>query len=207
MEKDLKALEEIFLGMLDEVGVFQGASLILTLENPKVSATAAQNNPFSIHFVLSDRTQQVLSEYSSKITHDLEIRGMDSSSGNLEERQKRLQTRLIKEWTYIRLKPDVELNREHAAKALFLIMKTVPCILHTENRMGIKILTMLLIEGLLNALKEATRGEQCAAEEFIAAIKEIVNTKIFGDDNNETQWQMPISDNKKEIGQICMSNV
>ncbi|KAL7558146.1 hypothetical protein ACA910_019300 [Epithemia clementina (nom. ined.)] len=74
-------------------------------------------------------------------------------------------------------------------------MKAVPCILHAENRMGIKIISMLLIEVLLKALKEAVCGEMIAAEEFIGNIEEIENKKIFGDEFHEAQWQMQVSDN------------
>ncbi|KAL7563793.1 hypothetical protein ACA910_000119 [Epithemia clementina (nom. ined.)] len=132
---------------------------------------------------------------------------MDTSTGNLEERRKRLQTRLIKEWRYVQLKPNVEENRRRAAKALFLIMKTVLCILHAENRMGIKIFTMLLIEGYLNSLEGKVHGERKAAEEFVDLVKLVVNFEIFGDAEHEAQWQMPLLDDKKTVGDVCMSNV
>ncbi|KAL7560660.1 hypothetical protein ACA910_001342 [Epithemia clementina (nom. ined.)] len=64
--------------------------------------------------------------------------------------------------------------------------------------MGIKIFSILLIEGMSNALKDAVQGEKVAAEKFIATIEEIVNKHIFGDELHEAQWQMPVSDNKKD---------
>ncbi|KAL7580463.1 hypothetical protein ACA910_004478 [Epithemia clementina (nom. ined.)] len=73
--------------------------------------------------------------------------------------------------------------------------------------MGIQIFTMLLIEGLSNALRFAERGEKAAAEEFIELIESIVNTEIFGDAEHEAQWQMPLSDGRKTIGKVYMSNV
>ncbi|KAL7573117.1 hypothetical protein ACA910_018794 [Epithemia clementina (nom. ined.)] len=112
MEEELKALDEIFLGMLNKVGVFKDASLILTTKNPKVATTSARNNPSSIHFSLVSCTRQVINEYNSKIKHDLEIRGMDSTSADLEERQQRLQTQMIEERTSVRLRPNIEENRE-----------------------------------------------------------------------------------------------
>ncbi|KAL7580367.1 hypothetical protein ACA910_004395 [Epithemia clementina (nom. ined.)] len=204
MEVELSALEDIFKGMLQEVEVFQKESLIHTSDNPKVSIAASSNDASSIHFsITSSMPRNIISEYNSKLVHDLEIRGMDSAGGTLDDRRKRLQTRLVEEWTYVRLKPNVEENRQRAEKAILLIMKTVPCILHAENRIGIKIMTMLLIEGLSNALKGATCGEKAASDEFVSGIEQLVNTQVFGDQNHEAQWQLPLSDHHKQIVQYA----
>ncbi|KAL7565461.1 hypothetical protein ACA910_020843 [Epithemia clementina (nom. ined.)] len=66
---------------------------------------------------------------------------------------------------------------------------------------------MLLVEGLSNALKLATNGERTASGEFIDKIEQLVNTQVFGDEMHEAQWQMPLMDDKKQIGTISMSNV
>ncbi len=42
-------------------------------------------------------------------------------------------------------------HSEGVGSALFLVIQAVPCILHCENRVSIKILTMLLIKGISNA--------------------------------------------------------
>ncbi|KAL7572660.1 hypothetical protein ACA910_010405 [Epithemia clementina (nom. ined.)] len=111
MEVKLSALEEISNGMLEEVNVYQQESLIHTTDNPKVAFAASKNDLLSIHFHIDASTpRSIILEYNSKIVHDLEIRGMDSSSGTLQDRRQRLQTRLVEEWTYVRLKPDVEEN-------------------------------------------------------------------------------------------------
>ncbi|KAL7572700.1 hypothetical protein ACA910_008974 [Epithemia clementina (nom. ined.)] len=208
MEAELSTLDETFMGMLEEVKQVQSQSVLDMLENPKIATVAATNDSSSIHFAVhSGLPRQVVSEYNAKITHNLELRNMDTSTGNLEERQKQLEARLIEEWTYVRLKSNVEENGHRAAKALFLIMKTVPCILHAENRMGIKIFTMLLIEGLLNALKGALHGERRAADEFVNLVKSVVNSEIFGDTEHEAQWQVPLCNDKKSVGAVCMSNI
>ncbi|KAL7573244.1 hypothetical protein ACA910_021785 [Epithemia clementina (nom. ined.)] len=95
MEDELRGLEEIFNGMLDEVGVFQEAPL---------------NDSSSIHFEFANKSRKIKTQYNAIITHDLEIHGMDLCSGDWEERRRRLQTRLVEEWTYVRLCPDVEEN-------------------------------------------------------------------------------------------------
>ncbi|KAL7578687.1 hypothetical protein ACA910_009825 [Epithemia clementina (nom. ined.)] len=89
MEVKLRALEEIFNGMLKEVELFQQQSLIHTTDNPKVATAASLNDICSVHFLFDSRTpRSVISEYNAKIVHDLELRGMDSS-GRLWTREER----------------------------------------------------------------------------------------------------------------------
>ncbi|KAL7568269.1 hypothetical protein ACA910_022609 [Epithemia clementina (nom. ined.)] len=172
MEADLTKLEEIFQGMLDKLlEVCENLELNCN-ENPHVrTLRASKNDIVSIHYKLKDRSVEVLADYLSKITYNLEIHRMDSLSGTLQQRQKRLRQRLIQEWSYVHLKSDVKLGKERLAKAMFLLMNTVPCILHAENCMGIKILTVLLVEGLSVALKNCIGGEKKAAQEFIGQIE------------------------------------
>ncbi|KAL7567238.1 hypothetical protein ACA910_016708 [Epithemia clementina (nom. ined.)] len=201
IETDLVKLEEFFLGMLDELMEVRQHSEINCEENPRVRLSRASKNDItSIHFDLKGKSDHVLADYTSKITNDLDIRGMDSSSGLLKKRQKRLRQRLIQEWAYVRLKSDVKIRKENAVKAMFLLINTVPCILHAENRMGIKILTVLLVEGLSVAIKNSTGSEKKAAQDFLAKVELVVNTEVFGDEKNEAQGCCPLSENKKEIG-------
>jgi hypothetical protein len=44
-----------------------------------------------------------------------------------------------------------QVKHEGVGEALFLVMQAVPCILHCENRVCLKILTMILVEGYSNA--------------------------------------------------------
>ncbi|KAL7578965.1 hypothetical protein ACA910_006930 [Epithemia clementina (nom. ined.)] len=125
---------------------------------------------------------------------------MDSSSGTLREWQERLQSHLILEWAYERTKLPVDVSKKRQAKALFLILNTVPCILHAENRMGIKIVTMLLIEGLSKFTRHSPLGEKAAAEEFLRQVEDIVNSQILGDKAHKAQWNCPVLDDKREIG-------
>ncbi|KAL7560582.1 hypothetical protein ACA910_013477 [Epithemia clementina (nom. ined.)] len=156
MEEDLANLESVFQEMIEEIGTIRERSQILCTENPRVAKKSSKNNSSSIHFALTNHTPgSIHSEYNEKITNDLELRGMDAMSGTLKEQQSRLRVRLIEEWSYVKLKQSVKLGQERSAKAMFVLLNTVPCILNAENRMGIKITETLLIEGLSNAMKEA----------------------------------------------------
>ncbi|KAL7564948.1 hypothetical protein ACA910_010342 [Epithemia clementina (nom. ined.)] len=207
MDESIAKYEEELQIMIDQMEDICKNTKILSNENPRVPTQASFNNHNSIHFCLQNRGQRILTEYSNKIAHDLELCGMDSVTRSLKDRQEQLKKHLILEWAYVCTKSSVDVSKERQAKALFLILNTVPCILHAENCMGIKIVTMLLIEGLSEAIKSSTLGEKAAAIEFIAKIENIVNNDILGDEQNDVQWICPLSDDKKEITQITMSNI
>ena len=57
---------------------------------------------------------------------------------------------------------QIECNKERK-EAMIRIMTFIPCILHIENRVGLKMLTMLLIEGL-----SSTQGGRLNVEEYQA---------------------------------------
>ena len=95
--------------------------------------------------------------------------------------------------------------------AMFLLIQAIPCILHLENRVGIKILTMLFIEGLSNAKKgelyNNIRGEGPRVQMFFQRVAAIVNKQVLGTVDNSAEWQCATDDKKKEIGTIQMDNM
>jgi hypothetical protein len=96
--------------------------------------------------------------------------------------------------------------------AYFLLMHTLLCVLHMENRNGLKLLTMVLIEGLSNAKKQDgmylnINAEGRRVSQFVADIECIINRTILGSDDDPCQWMCPFDTKKKEIGPITMDNV
>ena len=72
------------------------------------------------------------------------------------------------------------------------IMQYVPCIMHAKNRIGIKILDTLLIEGLSNdqgGFLEGNADETIGAREksYIKDIKAVLNRDILGSEGNLAQ--------------------
>ena len=55
---------------------------------------------------------------------------------------------MVHEWKFKRLSAAVEHGDKAMEAALLLVIDVVPCILHMENCMGLKLFTMLLIDGL-----------------------------------------------------------
>jgi hypothetical protein len=99
--------------------------------------------------------------------------------------------------------------------ALYYIKQAIPCILHLENRTLLKLLFLMLREGLANAqgkLLEQTRGITSMSEreaKFIEAISTVMNEEILGSLENKAQWKLPTESNKGEnlmIGTINIEN-
>ena len=82
---------------------------------------------------------------------------------------------------------------------LIALLHKIPCILHCENRIGIKLLTMLLIEGF-------SKAENQRIKVYAEQIQTIFNNRILGDDDSPAQWRLPMDDNGKNEGIIHLDN-
>jgi hypothetical protein len=78
---------------------------------------------------------------------------------------------------------------------LILLLHKIPYTLHCENRVGIKLLTMLLIEGFSNAqhggIFSEFRSEADCIQAFAERVQYIFNTSILGDEDGPAQWCLP----------------
>ncbi len=88
--------------------------------------------------------------YLQFLQDELRLRGC-SPIGNLGLLRARLKVELLKE-NRVRRNIRAINHMTEDEGALFLLMQAVPCLLHMENRCGLKLLTMLLIEGLDSAI-------------------------------------------------------
>eukprot|EP00978_Attheya_sp_CCMP212_P018996 scaffold52668_cov71-Attheya_sp.AAC.2 len=74
-------------------------------------------------------------------------------------------------------------------------MQSIPCKLHCANRVNLKILTVLLCEGLSNAKRgnvlSQFPSEGRRIDEFLLGIKRIVNTSILGKVEHLSQLRVP----------------
>ena len=81
-----------------------------------------------------------------------------------------------------------------------------------ENRIDLKIIEMLLMEGASNAINSHLFGHipgsvgNTRFAAFYASIQVAVNSDILGDDYHMGQWRFPISDDQKGVGQLRMHN-
>jgi hypothetical protein len=141
---------------------------------------------------------------------ELDLRSLDMT-GSLEDMRMRLKESLLHEYK-MRLLLDQVQHCEGTGLALFLVLQAVPCILHCENRVCLKILTMIISEGLSNAetgrilTNISCTSKKLRMEAFISELQRIINTEILGDEYNPMQWECPMEDDGKSIGSITLDN-
>ena len=126
-------------------------------EDPRLSATPIEKTALtSIHFDIAAATIERRRMYSEHLSDDLTIRHMDLS-GTMQEQQDRLKHQLSREWSYLDAKDCVDkFGAVSVTPGIVMVMESIPCILHMEMRVGIKILTILFQVGLMNAKKQPT---------------------------------------------------
>ena len=158
-----------------------------------------------IPFDLSKASFQLRSQYNNIITNDLKIRRLDIS-GRLELRQQRLKTQLTAEWEFHKANETLKnMKSSRKLEALVMMLDSIPCLLHLENRMGIKFLYMCLKSGLTNTKKED--DSDVATAKFRYDIADIMRTQILGSPTQPSQWKVPFDEKEKKIGDITMDNV
>lgn len=209
LEEELASTGAIIGTLLPNLDNLAKDSTIHTAEDPRYSSPSSANDVLSIHYDVGKATKNSRKEYSTHINSDLLIRQLPVN-GPLIERQERLRESLVMEYKYRQLRDAVAHGRKSEAHAIVKLHETVPCILHMENRIGLKILTMLLIEGLQNALRGTTFAgyatENQRMRAFFLEIERILNTRVWGTEDNPTQWQCPRDETKKELGVLCLDN-
>jgi hypothetical protein len=184
-----------------------------TTEDPRVPSGTSQMDKHSIHFNFKSLTvtTKERNEYSGMLFRDLVLRKLPIT-GTIEERQQRLRESLIREWTLCHLQASIKhANKRMETCALFLI-EAVPCILHLENRVGIKIFTLLLTEGLGNAKKgsiftSAGSSENTRVDEFFKVVQTYCNQTVWGTVDCPSQWKCPRDGPRNDqIGEVSIEN-
>jgi hypothetical protein len=173
----------------------------------EIPLAVSTRNASSIHF-LPDNPGEMRS-FSQLLSTELMIRNLDNI-GSLEMRRENLRQSLLREATIVKLNREIA-HGDVREGAYFLLMNTLPCILHMENRNGIKLLTMIFIEGLSNAKKKllyvGVNAEGVRVSQFVADVENIVNTSMLGSEDDPCQWTCPFDAKKREICPITMDNV
>ena len=210
-ERVLSMKEEVaeYVATMEGVVVdLQGGSKVTRFDVDIDSPTdASRQDPLSIHFHPIDK--RLRQTFSALVRNELILRGLNVN-GNLEARRERLRHALQGESTINRLSKEIA-HGEVREGAYFLLMQPLPCVLHMENRNGIKLLTMVVLEGLSNVKKKLLytdiNGEGRRLSQYISEVERIVNRSILGTEDDPCQWMCPFHSNKKELGPITMDNV
>ena len=205
MQLEVAELISTLNGALEEVQAeSKMAHHDVEVEDPLPSSTA---DSASIHYMPMNARQR--QSFSRLLSNELMLRGLDIS-GSMELRRENLRQSLQREATVSRLGKEIA-HGEVKEGAYFLLMHTLPCVLHMENRNGIKLLTMVLIEGLSNAKKKSlypnVNAEGTRVAQFVSDVEHLINTSILGSKDDPCQWICPFDPKKKEMGPITMDNV
>ena len=220
MEQEVKEFQKSLLPTIaKDLEALKEHSELSMAEDPNSNGTEMQRTQlYSIHFDLEQASAEQRQQYARSVSNDLRIRRL-CMTGTLEERQKRLKCQKVSEWAY---KKAVEcLDNVKALRkkiAIVLMMDAIPCLLHMENRMGIKFLSMVLKTGLNNAVNPkdgiklpwmppdtTTIDDRVAA--FTDKIQSLMNLEILGSQVLPTQWKLPYETPSNKVGEITMDNV
>jgi hypothetical protein len=186
-------------------------------EDPRAPQGNSSGDATSIHFNYRNHEveENVLYEYHDNVVRDLTRRQIPvSESMSPSERHAALKQRLVQEWTFRELKRCIDRGELLGQNQLstYLLLDAVPCILHMENRNGLKIMTLLLDEGLKHCHKNPryrsqfpnSRKQCCQA--FVADVEAYINQTVLGTVERPAQWELPIEGNFESVGKICLDN-
>ncbi|KAL7574407.1 hypothetical protein ACA910_008502 [Epithemia clementina (nom. ined.)] len=184
------------------ISIRERSELRLDEDPNRVPTELQSGNMKSTFYDLSKANDDERKEYGQILNHDLRLRRLDLG-GTLEYRQDRLKTQHKAEYTFMKASKSLEdMSNSQKMTALVMMMDSVPCILHMENRVGLKFLTLILKRGLTNAKGNGNgstlhyiglevESENKRIEIFLQKVQEKMNTKVLGTCNNPTQWLVP----------------
>ncbi len=152
--------------------------------------TLRTSNPYNVEYRPQGDTAATLAEaqrfFSNLVTTELRLRRLHLY-GNMEERRIRLEKLLIVEQKIDLISQAVLRGDEGKEAAMLLISQAIPCILHLENRVGEKLVTVLLA---MAANKYQERSNCRTLTRFANIIQDIFNTRILGSFTRPSQWKL-----------------
>ncbi len=135
---------------------------------PSPQAPACTSNKFSIHYLPQNDDER--DQFIELLSDELLLRNL-SPRGELAELRERLLVEFVLEH---KLKQHLEklLSCSKLEQCLIALLHKKPCILHCEYRVGIKLLTMVLLEGFSNATEGLIFGDIFTVHQRIHAYAE-----------------------------------
>ena len=203
MSEEVSELEDSLANSLEKI-----VDTKVTMEDPTTCpGPTSKTDPTSIWF--EPKTAATRKSYGEFLSSELKLRRI-TLVGNLSFRKDTLREQLQKEWTLRNLSAEVKACAR-SERALFLLMQAIPCVLHMEMRVGLKILTMLLLDGLA-AAKDSTltfpgaKTEKQRVRAYVKEIEKIINENVLGEEWNPSQWKCPYDEKTSTLGPLSMEN-
>jgi hypothetical protein len=207
--EDLRALLQVAEGWVE--GIRKDSVLECTTTNPNISTPQAQVDTTSIHFNLRCARRCDKAAYTRSLIKDLKLRELDFDGAAIEL-QKRLLHSHIEEHKLSQLEDDLSHGKISRSSALYVILNAIPCSLHLENRVGLKIITRVLRIGVGNAKDgqlttcDATT-ENKRTSQYIELVESILCNSVLGSPGRPVSYQLPFDDKNKTIGTITLDNM
>jgi len=133
--------------------------------------------------------------FNTLVNNELRLRRL-TVSGNLEEKRTLLKLHLIIEQKLSLIREAILRTEEGKEAALMLIKQAIVCIMHLENRVGEKLITILLSIGA-NKFQRENATESLAR--YVEEMENIVQTRILGTRLRPKPWRLPLNDQRKEV--------
>jgi len=208
-EASIAVFHEALCLLLDDYLVQCGSSFneICVASKIKYNPTGenATINPFNIDFLCVGNTPQetaaLTRDFSSLVAVELWLHKV-SLQGSLEDQKQHLKQYLTVEDKLERIQKSIDCGKEGKKAAQVLISKVIPCIMHLENRVGEKLITVLLACGGEQYQKRNTKGLLY----FAAQVQSIVNTHILGTMSRPKQWKMLLGEKNDTVLKVSLSN-
>jgi hypothetical protein len=137
-------------------------------------------------------------QFDRALQQELRLRNAPIT-GTLSARRQRLRELLEMEQRFTFLTSVIE--SKSPAEVMAKVEKCIPCILHAGMRAGEKVIGMILMEGMTER-----DGRSRDQEDMLDEVQEYINKLVLGDAENPTQWEVPTVDNRKQVGEIKLSN-
>jgi hypothetical protein len=206
--EDLRELLQVAEGWVE--GIRKDSVLDCTT-NPNISTPQAEADTMTIHFNLRCARRCDKAAYTRSLIKDLQLRELDID-GTVIELQERLLKSHIEEYKLLQLEDDLSHGKISERSALYVILNAIPCSLHLENRVGLKIITRVLRIGIGNAKDgqlttcDATT-ENKRTSQYIELVEGILCNSVLGSPERPVSYQLPFDDKNKTIGTITLDNM
>jgi hypothetical protein len=212
LKTTLQTLTTEISHIIPDINKRDSISQMNSKEDPRAKVDKNQvDDPMSIHFDYKNPLieKNAVFEYSNRISDELSIREL-RPNGSLDSRVKLLRDCLIQEWLFRSVTTSIHHAEKQSDKSFLSLIDCVPCILHLENRTGLKFFSMLLREGLENTLNKSLYSDLPSQQKrinmYLLDIANICNTKIWGNIDRPTSWQVPYDNKEKQIEDITLDN-
>jgi hypothetical protein len=179
-----------------EVGSFDETACHYKHHDP-TRADDGTSGPMSINFVPTSLTE--IFEVMNHIQDDLIVRGMQFD-GDLDELRLLLIERLQMEHDLNELQDAIMACAPHADVCVDPA-KLIPCSLHLEMRMWLKMSTMIWAEGLNIYMVKSDQVK------FIEKIENIFNEDFFGTKDSPLSWYFPSAGADGESTLLIMGDI